>query len=707
MPDRILLKSPLPADELLFAALSGEDRLSAPFRYELTALSPDTDIDPKRLLGERVTVTAQVGAPPFPRFDGLVTDVGLTGFSLGLARYRLTLRPALWLLSLGARTRIFQDRDVVEIVQSLLASQPKLRFEWRLRDRGAYPKYDYCVQYGETDLAFVMRLLEHEGIHFFHEHREDGHVLILADDSTRAQAAPGLGELTWADDAEDATGLGDPLAVAWQARSAIRTAGHAHTDYDFERPSASLFAQASGPGDLQFPDRSLDYRYPGRHLTLARGDALVRVRHQEARAEARRAEVRVTTPGIAPGASLGTRGHPRRAENAKWLAVARRMRLWDGQYQTGQPSDARTPGEPLGGAGTGGEIWLDLQPLDTPFRPPRLTPRARMPGPQTATVVGGGSAGSGAGGGGNADIHTDRHGRVKVLFHWDRDAPGGGAQPSCWVRVSSPWAGSGWGFVQIPRIGQEVVVDFLEGDPDQPLITGRVYNGANPPPYALPANATQSGWKSRSSPGGGAANFNELRFEDKKGAEQVYLHAERNHDTVVENDESREIGRDWTEHVGHDAAQTVDHDRQEKVGNDKSVKVGRDRSVDIGNDDTEHVHANRSLTVDKDQDISVGAKQSLSVASDQATEVGGARAVKVAKDQSHDVTGEVLLKGGKRIKVEAADEIALLCGDASLVLKKDGTVEIKGKDIKIEGSGKITGKASGDMVLKGSKIHAN
>lgn len=772
MTDReIVLKSPLDPDRLLFAALEGEDELGRPFAFELQMVSPDKDIDPKELLGLPVTVTVGRHDDRRRHLNALVADMGFVELSEGFARYRATLRPALWLLSLSTDNRIFQHKSVVQIVEQVLRDHG-VRFEKRLRK--SYPPREYCVQYGESDLDFVQRLLEHEGILYFFEHGEDDHTLVLSDESGRLGPAEGLDQIPWQPD-ERANFLDGDFIVQWQPVSALRTSRYAHTDYDFEKPSASLMAETQDRESFA-PPATEAYRYPGTYTAFARGDALADLRIEEIQAGRRRASAKATAPGLHSGAVFELKGFPREAENDSWLVLRTRYRMWDGQYQTGM----RQAG--MGRPEVGCELALDLQPASLPFRPERRTPRARMTGPQTAVVVG--PAGE--------EIFTDKYSRVKVQFHWDREGRKD-QDSSCFVRVSSAWAGAGWGFIQIPRIGQEVIVDFLEGDPDQPIITGRVYNAEQMPPYELPGSATQSGWKSNSSPGGGG--WNELRFEDKKGSEEVYFQAEKDHNELIKNDETRNIGHDWVEAVGHDATQAVGHDRTESVDHDKSTSVGNNRRVDIGANDTEHVHANRSLTVDIDETIHVGGSSSesidkhhkqrvlltqsvlvglkrsdkvgiaesrvvgatqtttvgrkrsvrvggtqqhfvktddsttvnggqsfkigkdhatevgggqvLKVAGDQGTEVAGGRSVKVAKDQAHDVTGKVGVTSGKSVTVQAADEIVLSCGDASIVLKKDGTIAIKGKDIALDGSGKITGKADGDIVLKGSSIHQN
>ena len=316
------------------------------------------------------------------------------------------------------------------------------------------------------------------------------------------------------------------------------------------------------------------------------------------------------------------------------------------------------------------------------FRPKRLTAKPFMQGPQTAVVVG--PAGD--------EIYTDKYGRVKVLFHWDREGEKKKDENcSCWVRVSQPWAGKAWGGVTIPRIGQEVIVDFLEGDPDQPIITGRVYNAEQMPPYELPANMTQSGLKSRSSKSGGPDNFNEIRFEDKKGAEQLFIHAEMNQDIEVEKDETHWVGHDRTKTIDNDEVTHVKHDRTETVDNNETITIGKDRTESVGQNETVSVGADRTLSVEKKEQITVGDSRTDQVSKNRDTSIG-----------ENDT-----LQVGKNLVMKAGDQITIQTGSASIVMKKDGTITIKGKDITIDGSGKVNVKAASDVVIKGSKIGQN
>jgi type VI secretion system secreted protein VgrG len=374
-------------------------------------------------------------------------------------------------------------------------------------------------------------------------------------------------------------------------------------------------------------------------------------------------------------------------------------------------------------------------PRKVPYRPPRITPRPTVQGPQTAVVVG--RAGE--------EIYTDKYGRVKVQFHWDREGKQN-ENSSCWIRVSHPWAGKGWGAVAIPRMGQEVIVDFLEGDPDQPIITGRVYNAEQMPPYGLPANQTQTGIKSRSSKGGGADNFNEIRFEDKKGSEEMYIHAEKDQKTVVEHDQTIGVGNDRAESIKRDRSLEVGRDKSEAVRRDKTIQVGRDHNekinanmaVMVGTNLTETVAINYSETVGAAMELTVGGALAISVGLVMSESIGANKIETVGSSKTESISGNKTLSVGKqlnqtiqkdqivkigenlkeevggqytetvqkeyllqakKIQFKADDEVSIKTGQAEIIMKKNGDITIKGKKINIEGSG--------DIIIKGSKIKEN
>lgn len=788
------LKTPLPGEEelettpmdefegLAFLSLRGHDALSQCFEFNISAVSGSPNIKANDLLGEAVSlrVTGDPADPDSQRFfHGIVDEFRFAGADdEGHWLYHLVLRPQLWLLGKTSDNRIFQEMTVVDIVSEILDQHGCADYEWKLR--GTPPQRDYCVQYGETDLNFVQRLLEDEGIFYFH-HFEDGkHVLILTDAFDQLKPADGSETLEFREGVADRhTSAG--AILRFSRTDSIVSGSHSLTHYDFEKPSADLMTRSENLLDHSHADGAR-YSYPGNYVDQGRGDDLARIRNQEDQAYAHVIRALSTAPAPASGNVFKLADFPRERENDRYAIERAAYDIRGNRYRSRGRDVAGSTGRALSiedqhareAAGGGFSAIYTLIPDSVGYRPRRVTPVPVMKGPQTAVVVG--PSGE--------EIYTDRYSRVKVQFHWDREGKSD-ENTTCFIRVSSVWAGSGWGFIQIPRIGQEVIVDFLEGDPDQPIITGRVYNAEQMPPYSLPGSATQSGWKSNSSPGGGG--WNELRFEDKKGSEEVYFQAEKDHNELVKNNESRHIGNDWSEEVVRDATQWVGHDRKETVDNNKSTTVGVDRTVNIGKNDDETVGVNRSLTVGADETISIGvnstetiganhsqsvganqtvfvkvarsdtvgaaetrhvgaaqtntigaeravtvaAEQQHTIGKDDSWTVGGSQSITVGKDRSLSVSGKQDVsvgedgsvsigkslaetigkdwsaKAGKTITLEATDSITLKCGKASLVMKKDGTIVLDGKDLTATGSGKINIKASGDVIVKGSKVKQN
>ena len=414
----------------------------------------------------------------------------------------------------------------------------------------------------------------------------------------------------------------------WHYSHAVKPGRTALTSYDFERPSTQLQVQQALQRQYTYSDQEL-FDFQGDYTQKGDGQVLVDDRLEEQQCRYERLTGTSNAHALATGCLFDLVKHPRDDQNAEYLCLQLQL------------TARQQPDESGGGPG---ELTCSFAAMrsDQQFRPLRRTPKPFVQGPQTAVVVG--PSGE--------EIFTDKYGRVKVKFHWDRD-PAKNEKSSCWVRVSSPWAGKSFGFVQLPRMGQEVIVDFLEGDPDQPIITGRVYNAEQMPPWDLPANATQSGVLSRSSKGGAYGNANALRFEDKKGSEQVWLHAEKNQDIEVENDETHWVGHDRTKTIDHDETTQVKHDRTETVGNNETITIGVDRTESVGSNETIAIGVNRTETVGANESITIGANRSISV--------GGSETATVALQRTHAVgVNETIAVGGaQEIAIGAAQLVAI------------------------------------------------
>ena len=513
----IAVTTPLGEDVLLLRRLRVTERLSAIFECELDLLSEDDHLDPASLLGQAVTVRIETRERPPRYFNGYVNRFAHVGFEGRLARYQATLVPWLWFLSRTSDCRIFQEMTAPDIVKQIFGDTGFSEFDDRLS--GHYRTWEYRVQYRESHFDFISRLLAQEGIYWYFIHDEASHTLVLADGYASHAPCPGHAQLAYHAGDQVARREGD-FVFAWSLISGIRPGAYVHDAFDFKKPSAELRSAAALTRRHAHADYEI-YDYPGAYVAVGEGERYAAVRMEELQADHEIVTGESYARGLAAGYLFTLTDYPRADQNREYLIVSAQHEVSTDAYQSSDTA--------------GGELLhqTSFTAMDAqhPFRASRPLAKPIVQGPQTAIVVG--PAGE--------EIWTDEYGRVKVQFHWDRYGEMN-ENSSCWIRVSQLWAGKQWGAMHLPRIGQEVIVDFLEGDPDQPIITGRVYNADLMPPYGLPANQTQSGIKSRSSKGGGPENFNELRFEDKKGQEEVYLHAERHLSTVVEAGESRSVG---------------------------------------------------------------------------------------------------------------------------------------------------------------------
>jgi type VI secretion system secreted protein VgrG len=742
MKHPLTLTTPLPAGQLRLSALSARHGVGVLDEVELDLLSETSDIAAKDLLGKPIEVTCAlrasdegIGGSGKRFFGGLCTRFGIgrpvAGGSAAsrLFAYQATVRPWLWFLTRTSDCKVFQDKKVPEIVELVLRDFVGADFKFKLtRD---YRKRVYCVQYRESDFNFICRLLEDEGIWWYFEHTAGRQCMVITDDMGLADQVPGADTLPFFGQAGSGGMAPDVSYIdSWSHSAEVQTGTAVLQSYDFERPSSSLLVQLSVQREHEKADLE-QFDYEGESYLKADAQQRVDNRMDEQAARYERFAGTTNAQALAPGHLFQMARHPRADQNAEFLCMDVRINARAGTLEAG-------------GSGSDWQCSFSAIPITQIFRPPRRTPKPFVQGPQTAVVTGPGGD----------EIFTDKYGRVKLQFHWDRYGEKD-EKSSCWVRVSSPWAGKNFGVIHIPRIGQEVVVSFLEGDPDQPLITGRVYNAEQMPPWELPANMTQSGILTRSTKGGAYGNANAIRFEDKKGSEQLWIHAEKNQDIEVENDETHWVGHDRTKTIDHDETVHVKHDRTETVDNNETITIGVDRTESVGSNETISIGANRSITVGASetatvalqrthavgvnetitiggaQEIAVGAAQTISIGAVQSTSVGGEQTITVGAnqttsvggDRSDEVGGEESVQIGasrstsigkddaltvaKELVIDAGDSVTIKSGEASITLNKDGTIQIKGKDITVVGSGKIGVKASGDVVVKGSKIAQN
>jgi type VI secretion system secreted protein VgrG len=625
-----------PASEktFLFHKMSGRETMSQLSEYKLELLSTDHHIDYDKLLGKDVTVEVDLPEDSGPGgkgkryFNGIVTYIKLIGMRGRYARYQMTVHPALWLLTRTTDCKVFQKQTVLDIIKAVLADFPAVKLKDRTTHK--YPAYDYAVQYRETDYNFIARLLEQEGITYYFTHAAGSHTLVLSDALAGHDPVTGYETVRYRPESDNAGGGQGSLAAAeresmlsWGGCGRLESAAYALTDYDFERPRVDLLQpRQDPPAHARHHDEIFDY--PGLFNETSVGAGLgkqrVATRLEEQRARARLCEGKANARGLACGATYTLAGALRPAENIEYLITGTQISLLQADYE-GMGS-----GGLAGEDGSHFEVNVTAIPAKTPFRPARLTPKPFVQGPQRAIVVG--PAGD--------EIYTDQYGRVKVQFYWDRYGKDD-QNSSCWVRVSQPWAGKNFGFVHIPRINQEVIVDFYEGDPDRPIITGRVYNAEQMPPWDLPGNATQSGLLTRSSKGGVYSNANAIRFEDKKGAEQLWLHAEKDQLTEVENDEDKWVGNDRRKTIDRDETNHVKRDRTETVDGHEKITVHKTRTEEVDLDEKITIHKNRTERVDLDEKISIGKNRSEDVGVNETIKIGANRTENVGGNQSETV----------------------------------------------------------------------
>jgi type VI secretion system secreted protein VgrG len=686
----IAVHTPLGDDALIVRSASCTEQISSLFQLELDLISSDGEIEFEQLIGESCTLRVDVAKDQTRFFNGIINRFVQTKNDGSYAHYRATVVPWLWLLTRTSDCRIFQKKSVPDIIEEVFKGHGL--DSYRLALSGSYQPWDYCVQYRETDFNFVSRLMEQEGIYYFFEHEDGKHKLVLADSSSAHETYSGYETIIYRPPS-DTQPLDRECVTDWVVEKELKTGAYALNDFNFETPKASLLAKSV----IQRPHAAADfevYDFPGEYEAHGDGETLAKVRIEELQSTYETLHAQASARGVCPGYLFTLQDHPRENQNREYLITGMSCQMEAGDFESGAASQED---EHFSCSFT----CIDSQ---TPYRPARTTPKPLIQGPQTAMVVGPGGE----------EIHTDEHGRVIVQFPWDRYGKGN-ENSSCWVRVSQIWAGKSWGSIHIPRIGQEVIVEFLEGDPDRPIITGRVYNGEARAPYPLPADKTQSGIKSRSSKGGGDDNFNELRFEDKKGAEEIYIQAEKDKKVLVKNDRTEEVKHDESITIGHDRGETVGNDETISIGNNRSedvtknetISIGEKRSTTVGKDDELSVGDNHTITVDKKQNISVGKDQTIEVTENRKKTVGKNEQVTISGDRQEDVAKNSKIKVGKALAIEAGDEISLITGDASITMKKDGTIQLKGKDITLEGSGKINIKASSDITMKGSKVTQN
>lgn len=536
MSNRITVQ--LPVEGLLFWKLSGHEAMSEMFELSLTLLGSDARLDRSKLLGQSVTVTIPTQNALSSRyFNGKITRVAVSAVELSgirYAAYQLIVEPDLWPMKRDRNLRIFQGQTVPQIINTLL-SEYQVNVEDKLN--GSYRVWDYCVQYQESSFAFISRLMELEGIAYHFRHEAGKHTMVLTDSATQHQPVSGYETIPYHQTASGGITTEEGIGQ-WALEDSVTPGIYSLDDYDFRKPNAWLFQARQNPASPS--PGSIDvYDWPGRFVDHGHGEFYARIRQERWQVEHQQIQASATAVGIAPGATFTLTNAPFFSDNGEYLTTAADYLFEENSYASGGNSDISH------------QIHFRVIPSSVVYRPAQVTDWPRTYGPQTAKVVG--PEGE--------SIWTDRYGRIKVKFHWDRHAKGDDTS-SCWVRVSSAWAGQGFGGVQIPRVGDEVVIDFINGDPDRPIVTGRVYNEASMPPWDLPGDATRMGFMTRSKDGN-QDNASYLFFEDKLGEESVDLHSEKNMNVSVEGMHNEVVHQQTIySHLNTRSTSVVGHDTQ-------------------------------------------------------------------------------------------------------------------------------------------------
>jgi type VI secretion system secreted protein VgrG len=653
--------SPLGDRALLFRRLQGTEELGRmpEYRLDLLRLSTSTPIEASKLLGQRANVRVELAPDKYRYLNGVVTRFEHGGASGRFDIYHVEMRPWLWHLTLGADCRIFQDKSATEILDSVFNEYgSSSQIEKRLK--GSFRKRPYTVQYRESDFAFVSRLMEEEGIYYYFKHEKDKHTLVLCNGPTGHNAIED-GALAWAAQ-QTGSQLREDVVKRWSRAHSLRSLKYVHTDVAPDLPTADLQGSALRNASYPKPNDLEVFDYPGGYEDLAM-DGRTGVKRAEGD---RLAQLRVdafesghvVATGLTPyrqmatGATFNLTDHP----DAGGYLVTRTV--YDMEY-TGYEANDDTVAFTF-------DCRFTAVPKEVKFQPQPLNVRSAVHGPQTATVVG--PSGD--------EIHTDKFGRVKLQFHWDRVGKKN-EKSSCWVRVSHPWASKQFGMIALPRIGDEVVVEFLEGNPDRPLVTGRVYNGDNMPPYTLPAQQTVSGIKSQSSKGGGLSNFNELRFDDKKDAEYVWFQAEKDFHRLVKNDAFDSIGNDLWVDIKKNAAHKVGENFTMDIGKVATVSVGKDTHVTMGADC--NVDLTGALNVSVGDNVAVYGAEAVAMGVGGALDVDVGQAAKLSAASSIHVKGlGIVIDGGAQLTIKA--------GGSFVTLGPEG-VSIKGALVMINSGG--------------------
>lgn len=671
--------TPLGKDKFLLRSFEGQEAISSLFEFHLEMLSGEASIDPSKIVGKAITFSAKLFDGSKRYFNGHVKRFVSTGAMLrDLRVYRCEVVPWLWFLTRTSDCRIFQNKTVVEIVEAIFQ---ELGFGAYSTSglQNSYEPYEYCVQYRETDFAFISRLLEQEGIFYFFTYGDGEHKLILGDQNTAFESCV-ENQVEYA--YSDSGGRLADRILSWEHGYEFRSGKWTQSDYNFLQPAAtnktpSNIQLTTEESVVKLPDISKYelFEYPGKYDKKALGSTYAKVRMEAEEVPYDVVHGSSNYRTFFPGGKFQIKKHSDPAEVGKEYVCT------SVSHRGSDPSDL------LAGESTDMPSYRNeftCIPSSVAYRPARKTPRPYIRGNQTAVVVG--PPGS--------EIYTDEHGRVKVQFFWDRLGERN-ENSSCWIRCAQPSAGKQWGAFFLPRIGQEVVVSFLEGDPDRPLITGVVYNAEQTPHYKLPDEQTKSYWKSNSSTGG--EGYNEIRFEDKAGNEQIFINAQRNLDLRVLKDSMEKVIGDRHLIVG-------DEEHENKSGNQYEMVLAN-KHLNVKANQVEKIEGNISLTVGKGE--ADGGKVDILIEKDRATTIEGSEHFHVKTDQNEKVDGNVSLTVGGDQQEKISGAYAFEAGKTVYIKAGQTLVLEAGMQLSLKVGGNFIDIGSGGVSITGSMVNIN
>ena len=670
-------------DAFVVTEFAGEEALSTLFNYRIKLASRQSNFTAQQTVDRNATLTIWQQGEAKRHINGVVRRFAQSNTGHHHSFYELELVPALARLQLRHNCRIFQQQSTVDIIGVILGEMGIDDYAFAVT--GSPQTREYCVQYSETDLAFVERLAAEEGIFYSFTHTADSHTVVFSDSAKQLAKLPK--PLTYN---TMPGGIAEtPFIRHWAFNSQVEPSSVQLKDYSFKNPAYGFVADAAGT-EMDYQHGTYEhYDYPGRYKADTAGKSFASARLEYLRRDALTAHANSNIAMVAAGCRFDLTDHSDSAMNRDWTVIRCASRGTQPQALEEHGGDGET---------TFNNEFSSI-PGHRPWRPTPIT-KPMVHGPQIAKVTG--PSGE--------EIFCDEFGRVKVQFPWDRDGKNDD-NSSCWVRVSQGWAGAGYGLFALPRIGHEVIVSFLEGDPDQPIITGRTFHATNLSPYDLPANKTRTVLKTQSHQSEGA---NELRFEDAGGQEEIYVHAQKDQNIVVENNETAHIKVDRTHKVDNNDSLTVGNNQTISIGNNQDISVDNNRSENVTKDESVSIGGNRSHSVTKDESLMVDGKATEIVKKDKSLTVDSNYSVSVAKNKNETVDKDSIEKIAKKRLFDVGETFAIVCGSSKLTMKKDGTIILEGKKIKIDGetqvqmdSKKVKIEGSSAVQVKGKKVGMN